>query len=146
VEDPRLARRELRSVRAWIAPELLDPGLAQAFAEITALEPCAGVAPDGVAGLATCNPVNGRRLAGSVGLPLPGVSLAVVDAAGRACRPGEPGRLELAGPSVATPGGVLQTDRPVWQDEAGYVHFLEASVPASGRADWHNGATRPATA
>jgi malonyl-CoA/methylmalonyl-CoA synthetase len=47
----------------------------------------------------TSNPYD-ERVAGSVGMPLPGVAVRVVDAGGRVVAPGEAGVLEVRGPSV----------------------------------------------
>ena len=54
-------------------------------------------------GINTSNPLDGERIAGSVGPPVPGVSVRVVDAEGGPCAIGEVGSIELKGPNV-TPG------------------------------------------
>ena len=46
------------------------------------------------------NPYDGNRVAGTVGLPLPGVSLRVVDDAGSLCPWGEIGNIQVKGPNV----------------------------------------------
>ncbi len=51
-------------------------------------------------GMNTSNPLNGERRCGSVGRPLPGVTVRVVDAAGAACAAGEVGTIEIKGPNV----------------------------------------------
>lgn len=51
-------------------------------------------------GMSTSNPLNGERKAGTVGVPLPGVSLRVVDDHGRAVAAGEIGQIEFKGPNV----------------------------------------------
>jgi malonyl-CoA/methylmalonyl-CoA synthetase len=48
----------------------------------------------------TSNPYDGNRVAGTVGLPLPGVSVRVVDDAGRALVAPEIGAIEVKGPNV----------------------------------------------
>jgi malonyl-CoA/methylmalonyl-CoA synthetase len=48
----------------------------------------------------TSNPYDGNRVAGTVGPALPGVSVRVVDDAGRACDCGEIGGVEVRGPNV----------------------------------------------
>jgi malonyl-CoA/methylmalonyl-CoA synthetase len=48
----------------------------------------------------TSNPLDGERRAGTVGFPLPGVSLRVVDDHAKALPPGEIGVLEVKGPNV----------------------------------------------
>src|SRR5690606_29125901 len=51
------------------------------------------------AGMITSNPLDGERVPGTVGYPLPGVSLRVATEGGVA-RPGEPGVIEIKGPNV----------------------------------------------
>jgi malonyl-CoA/methylmalonyl-CoA synthetase len=48
------------------------------------------------------NPYSGERRAGSVGLPLPGVSVKLLDAEGRPVPDGETGEIHLKGPNVFT--------------------------------------------
>jgi malonyl-CoA/methylmalonyl-CoA synthetase len=51
-------------------------------------------------GMLTSNPLVGERIAGSVGLPLPQVSLRVVKADGQPAAPDEVGAIEVKGPNV----------------------------------------------
>ena len=51
-------------------------------------------------GMNTSNPLRGERLPGTVGLPLPGVSIRIVDEAGDEIAPGEVGQLLVKGPNV----------------------------------------------
>ena len=51
-------------------------------------------------GMITSNPLLGERRGGTVGLPLPGVALRVVDDAGRACPAGQIGGLQVKGDNV----------------------------------------------
>jgi malonyl-CoA/methylmalonyl-CoA synthetase len=48
----------------------------------------------------TSNPLHGDRRPGTVGVPLPGVDVRVVDDAGRVLPAGEPGDLQVRGPNV----------------------------------------------
>ena len=48
----------------------------------------------------TSNPYDGNRVAGTVGLPLPGVRVRVVDEAGRACGTDDIGAIQVQGPNV----------------------------------------------
>ena len=52
------------------------------------------------AGMITSNPCEGERRGGTVGRPLPGVSLRVVGAEGQAVEAGEPGDIQIRGPNV----------------------------------------------
>lgn len=51
-------------------------------------------------GMALSNPLDGERRPGAVGVPLPGVEVRLVDEAGRTLESGEPGEIEVRGPSV----------------------------------------------
>jgi len=51
-------------------------------------------------GMALSNPLHGERRPGSVGLPLPGVEVRLVDEDGQAVEPGAPGEIEVRGPGV----------------------------------------------
>ena len=52
------------------------------------------------AGIITSNPLNGERVAGTVGYPLPGVELAVCDADGQALPADAIGTIEVRGPNL----------------------------------------------
>lgn len=51
-------------------------------------------------GMALSQPIDAERQPGSVGWPLPGVEVRLVDELGRSVRPGAPGELEVRGPGV----------------------------------------------
>lgn len=51
-------------------------------------------------GMNTSNPLDGERRAGTVGFPLPGVDVRVVDDGGSPLPPGETGDLQVRGPNV----------------------------------------------
>ena len=51
-------------------------------------------------GMLTSNPLAGSRVGGTVGLPLPGVSVRVVDQRAAPCAPGAVGSVEVKGPNV----------------------------------------------
>jgi malonyl-CoA/methylmalonyl-CoA synthetase len=51
-------------------------------------------------GMALSNPLRGERVPGSVGTPLPGVSVQLVDEQGEIVAAGAPGEIEVRGPSV----------------------------------------------
>lgn len=51
-------------------------------------------------GMITSNPLDGVRAAGTVGRPLPGISVRVVDGDRTECGPGEIGAVEVRGPNV----------------------------------------------
>ena len=87
----------------------------------------------------TSNPYDGERRAGTVGFPLPGVELRVVDAeSGAVVGPGRIGVLEVRGPNVFAgywrqpektaedlrPDGFFVTGDLVEIDDDGYVHIV----------------------
>ena len=47
-----------------------------------------------------CDPALGERIGGTVGLPLPGTSVRVVDEAGQPCAPGDIGSIQVKGPNI----------------------------------------------
>jgi malonyl-CoA/methylmalonyl-CoA synthetase len=51
-------------------------------------------------GMNTANPLGGERIPGTVGLPLPGISVRVSDAEGRPCAAGVVGDIQVKGPNV----------------------------------------------
>jgi len=51
-------------------------------------------------GMNTANPLDGPRIGGTVGTPLPGVTLRIVDDTGTACPPGKVGMIEVKGANV----------------------------------------------
>jgi malonyl-CoA/methylmalonyl-CoA synthetase len=51
-------------------------------------------------GMALSNPLHGQRRAGTVGVPLPGVSIRLVDEQGGTVQPGTPGEVQVKGPGV----------------------------------------------
>jgi malonyl-CoA/methylmalonyl-CoA synthetase len=51
-------------------------------------------------GMALSNPLDGERVAGTVGTPLPGVEVQLVDDAGEPVASGHPGEIEVRGPGV----------------------------------------------
>jgi len=88
--------------------------------------------------MTTSNPYDGERIAGTVGFPLPGVSLRVTDPeSGRALATGEIGMLEVKGPNVFSgywrmPEKTASEFRDGWfitgdlgrVDEKGYVQIV----------------------
>jgi len=89
----------------------------------------------------TSNPLDGERVAGSVGFPLPGVELRIADAEGGAVPPGETGGIEVRGPNVFKgywrnpaktreefhPDGFFRTGDLGRIDARGYVHIVGRS-------------------
>lgn len=93
------------------------------------------------AGMITSNPYDGDRRAGTVGKPLPGVSLRIVNDGGREVPRGEAGGIEICGPNVFagyfrmpeqtasefTPDGYFKTGDVATQSDDGYVTIVGRS-------------------
>ena len=89
-------------------------------------------------GIITSNPLEGMRKPGSVGRPLPGVELRIVDAARRPVEPAATGVIEVRGPHVCAgywrrplatspeflPDGFFATGDLGQQDAGGYVQIV----------------------
>ncbi len=70
-------------------------------------------------GMALSNPLEGERRPGSVGHPLPGIEVRLVDEAGRPVGPGTAGEIEVRGPGVfreywGRPDATAQAFRDGW--------------------------------
>lgn len=70
-------------------------------------------------GMAISNPLRGKRVPGSVGTPLPGVEVRLVDEQGKPVAPGTPGEIEVRGPGVfaeywCKPGATREAFRNGW--------------------------------
>ena len=98
--EPAFDRRACRSIRLFVSGSA--PLLAETFAQFqdrtghTILERY-GLTETG---MNTANPLDGERVAGSVGPPLPGVSVRIVDNSGNPCAPGVVGAVQVKGPNV----------------------------------------------
>jgi malonyl-CoA/methylmalonyl-CoA synthetase len=139
LQDPRLTREATRNVRVFIsgsAPLLAETH--RAFRERTghAILERYGMTETN---MNTSNPYDGERVPGTVGFPLPGVELRVVDReSGRPLPAGEVGMIELRGPNVFKgywrneektraefrEGGFFVTGDLGMVDERGYVHIV----------------------
>jgi malonyl-CoA/methylmalonyl-CoA synthetase len=70
-------------------------------------------------GMALSNPLHGERVPGSVGMPLPGVEVQLMEADGKPAAPGTPGGIEVRGPAVfaeywANPSATREAFRDGW--------------------------------
>ena len=139
LDEPGLTRAHTAGMRLFIsgsAPLLTETH--RAFAERTGhmiLERYGMTETN----MSTSNPSDGDRIAGTVGLPLPGIEVAVTDpATGAPLAPGEIGMLEVRGPNVfkgywqmpektaaeLRPNGFFITGDLARIDDRGYVHIV----------------------
>ncbi len=95
-----LTREAARSVRLFVSGSA--PLLPETFDAFRARTGHAILERYGMTetGMITSNPLDGPRIGGTVGKPLPGVTVRVVDAAGAPCGPGAIGNIEVKGPNV----------------------------------------------
>jgi malonyl-CoA/methylmalonyl-CoA synthetase len=100
LQEPAFTRDAAANVRLFVSGSA--PLLAETFREFESRTGQRILERYGLTetGMNTSNPYAGPRLAGTVGRPLPGVDVRIVDAAGRACAPGVVGAIEVRGPNV----------------------------------------------
>jgi len=98
--EPSFTREASRAIRLFVSGSA--PLLAETFAEFEARTGQAILERYGMTetGMMTSNPLDGARVGGTVGRPLPGVDVRVMDDEGRACAPGVVGGVQVKGPNV----------------------------------------------
>jgi malonyl-CoA/methylmalonyl-CoA synthetase len=98
--EPSFTRESCRSVRLFVSGSA--PLLAETFAEFQARTGHTILERYGMTetGMNTSNPLNGPRQGGTVGPPLPGVTIRIVDEDGAPCPPGGVGAIQVKGPNV----------------------------------------------
>ena len=98
--EPSFTREASRTIRLFVSGSA--PLLAETFAEFEARTGQAILERYGMTetGMMTSNPLDGARVGGTVGRPLPGVDVRVMDDEGRACAPGVVGGVQVKGPNV----------------------------------------------
>ncbi len=98
--DPAFGIADCRSMRLFVSGSA--PLLPETFAEFRQRTGHTILERYGMSetGMNTSNPLDGERIAGTVGPPLPGVSVRIVDAGGRDCPKGEVGGIEVKGHNV----------------------------------------------
>ena len=98
--QPEFAREACRNVRLFISGSApLLPETFEAFRERTG-QPILERYGMTETGMITSNPLAGVRAAGTVGRPLPGIAVRVVDQNGEPCAAGAIGNVQVRGPNV----------------------------------------------
>jgi len=100
LSEPQFGPESCRSMRLFVSGS--SPLLAETFDAFRARTGHAILERYGMTetGMNTANPLGGERIPGTVGPPLPGVSVRVVDADERPCGTGVVGGIEVKGPNV----------------------------------------------
>jgi long-chain acyl-CoA synthetase len=135
----KLNLRSLKYCGSGGAPLPLE--VAQRFAQITGCPLSEGWGMTETSPTGTFTPVNGMRKAGSCGMPMPGITLKMLDLgdAKRYVPLGERGELCIQGPNVmkgywnnpqataevTTFDGFMRTGDVAWMDEDGFVYIVD---------------------
>lgn len=138
---PGISRYRLDSIRACISGAAPLPVEVQTtFEALTGGTLVEGYGLTEASPVTHCNPLAGRRVPGSIGLPLPDTEVKIVDLETRAeeLPPGEVGELCIRGPQVMAGywnrpeetdqvlrDGWLHTGDVAWMDEAGYTYLVD---------------------
>lgn len=103
LDDPRLEGTDLSSLRVCISGGAPLPlTVKERFEAITGVRLCEGYGLTECSGVASANAYEGSDHPGTIGQPIPGTRMAMVDKddCSRLVAPGEPGELVISGPQV----------------------------------------------
>jgi len=114
-------------------------GTARAWRQVTGCVMVEGWGMSETCAIGTNNPLNTREFSGTIGLPLPGIDLAIKDDEGRSLALGERGEICVRGPNVMTgyyqqaeenaraftPDGFLRTGDIGVMDDKGYTRIVD---------------------
>ncbi|WP_151447718.1 malonate--CoA ligase [Lacisediminimonas profundi] len=98
--DPRFGREACRNMRLFISGSA--PLLTETFTDFQSRTDMTILERYGMSEtvMLTSNPYDGERRGGTVGVPLPGVSVRVVNAGGENCAVGDIGDIQVKGPNI----------------------------------------------
>jgi long-chain acyl-CoA synthetase len=121
---------DLSSIRACMSGAAPLPlAVAEKFEALTGSRLCEGYGLTETSPVTHCNPIFGKRKAGTIGLPIPDTECKLVDIEdpSRDVAPGEPGELAIAGPQVMLGywNKKEETDEMIREDENG-VRWLHS--------------------
>jgi long-chain acyl-CoA synthetase len=103
LDDPRMEGADLSSLRVCISGGAPLPAPVKERCEgVTGVRLCEGYGLSESSGVVSANPYQGRDRPGTIGQPIPGTQLRLIDKEdpSRPAPPGEPGELIVAGPQV----------------------------------------------
>ncbi len=114
-------------------------GTARHWQEVTGCPMVEGWGMSETCAIGTNNPVTSREFTGTIGLPLPGIEIAIKDDEGRSLKLGESGEICIRGPNVMTgyynqpeenaraftPDGFMRTGDVGVMDERGYTKIVD---------------------
>ncbi|MCC5856729.1 MAG: AMP-binding protein [Ectothiorhodospiraceae bacterium] len=132
----------------------LHASVAQEWKELVGSELCEGYGLTEASPVVAANQPTGEIILGSIGVPLPGTDIRIVDDDGNTVPPGEPGELAVRGPQVFLgywnrPDETAKTMRDGWlltgdvatMDERGYLRIVDRKkdmIDVSGFAVFPN--------
>jgi long-chain acyl-CoA synthetase len=139
VTNPNTRNYDLSSVRVAVSGAAALPvAVLEGFQQLTGVTIWEGYGLTEVSPVATTNSAGPRPKPGSVGLPIPGMEVRIVDAAGRDVPVGEPGEIILRGENVMVgyynkPEATAEAIRDGWfytgdigkLDEEGYIYIVD---------------------
>jgi long-chain acyl-CoA synthetase len=102
-DHPRAGRYDLTSIECCVSGSApLSPDLQRRFEAATGARMVEGYGLSEAGPVTHCNPLDGERRTGSIGLPFPSTDARIVDleTRSREVEPGEPGELHVRGPQV----------------------------------------------
>lgn len=114
-------------------------GTARAWRQVTGSVMVEGWGMSETCAIGTNNPLDAREFSGTIGLPLPGIDIAIKDDEGRSLPVGETGEICIRGPNVTpgyyekpeenaqafTPDGYLRTGDVGSMDERGFTKIVD---------------------
>jgi long-chain acyl-CoA synthetase len=140
LQYPGLAQVDFGALKACIGGGMpVQAATARGWRERTGCAIVEGYGLSETSPTVSCNPMDGRVSPGSIGLPLPGTEVALLDDDGQPVPPGTPGEIAVRGPQVMagywqrpddtarvmTPDGFFRTGDIGTMDERGWLRIVD---------------------
>ena len=117
----------------------VQEAVAKRWLEVTGCPVCEGYGLSETSSGVTCNPTDSDAYSGTIGLPMPNVSIRILDDEGNDVEPGEAGEIAIKGPQVMagywqrpdetekvmTPDGYFKSGDVGIMDENGYTRIVD---------------------